>query len=96
MDTPSVFSAQPQRIPEHKKILYNKTGGCCKYCGTKLKLEEMVITYKIPLSRGGTNETKNLILTCLPCNEHKGLMTHRELRRKRKRLRERHKKRTKI
>ena len=78
-----------------KNIIYYKQRGRCKYCFTKLNFEEMVFTYKIPPSRGGTNETKNLISTCLPCNERKGSMTHRELRRKRKRLRERHKKKIK-
>ena len=78
-----------------KNIVYRKTRGCCKYCGVKLQFEEMVITHKVPLSRGGMDATANLIPTCLPCNEMKGSMTHRELRRKRKRLRENHKKRIK-
>ena len=92
MDTCSSLPDQSQEIPVYKEIIYNKTRGCCKYCGKKLRLEEMVITYRVPPSRGGTNESRNLIPTCLPCHEHKGLMTHSELRRKRKRLRERHKK----
>ena len=61
----------------------------------KLQFEEMVITHKVPLSCGGTDATHNLIPTCLTCNEIKGSMTHWELRRKRKRLRENHKKKIK-
>ena len=78
-----------------KNIVYRKTRFRCKYCGMKLKFEEMVITHKVPLSRGGTDATSNLIPTCLSCNEIKGSMTHRELRHKRKRLRANHKKRIK-
>ena len=78
-----------------KNIVYRKTWGCCKYCKIKLQFEEMVITHKVPLSRGGTDETDNLIPTCARCNELKGTMTHIEFRRKIQNLRNRHKKKIK-
>jgi 5-methylcytosine-specific restriction endonuclease McrA len=95
MDISLAYTVELQETPVYREVVYNKTRGYCKYCCKKLTLEEMVISYKVHPSRGGKNESRNLIPTCQSCHELKGLMTHIELRHKRKRLRENHKKKIK-
>jgi len=44
--------------------------GKCAYCRIGLK-EKRDIDHIVPLSKGGTNERKNLQLLCRPCNQRK-------------------------
>lgn len=54
---------------------------CCWYCG-----EELVpgvnrsIDHIVPRSRGGSNDVRNLIGACKPCNARKADMTVEEFR----------------
>ena len=75
-----------------KEKIHNKSGGFCKYCRKKLKLEEMVIIRKVPILRKGSNRIKNLIPVCLTCIESKRPMNYWEIRRKRIKLRKKHSK----
>ena len=79
-----------------ENTIYYRQRGRCKYCFTKLNFDEMILTYKVPLSRRGKDNMENLIAVCPSCYDPQHcLMTNKELQRKRKRLRERHKKRIK-
>lgn len=42
---------------------------CCAYCGTKP--DSLDPDHVIPVSRGGSNTTSNLLPACRPCNSHK-------------------------
>lgn len=44
----------------------------CYWCREPLKLEVSTIDHKIPLMRGGSNATDNLVLSCDDCNKKKG------------------------
>lgn len=44
----------------------------CFYCGKKLTRHNATIDHIIPLSRGGTNDKRNLVLCCQKCNWDKG------------------------
>ena len=48
--------------------------GKCYYCKKKLGTDRRAyhVDHAIPLSRGGTNDPSNLVITCPPCNEKKG------------------------
>ena len=48
-----------------KKISFN----ACVYCGSKNNLS---IDHRIPLSKGGTNNSANIQVLCLDCNKKKG------------------------
>lgn len=64
-----------QRIlfsPEERKRILKKNYGICACCGRKLNPKTMTIEHIIPLSRGGTNEEKNLTVLCYDCNQRKG------------------------
>ena len=50
----------------------------CYYCGGELIGGLFSVDHKIPLSRGGDNEYKNLVLACDVCNKAKSWMTDDE------------------
>ena len=54
----------------------------CYYCGATVSEDTSTLDHKQPLSRGGTNKRKNLVLCCQPCNQDKGALTVEEYRQK--------------
>ena len=44
----------------------------CKYCGYKLRLEDITFDHVLPLSKGGENNVENLVISCSNCNHLKG------------------------
>ena len=66
------------------RAVYDKTGGCCRYCGKQLAIKNYgargehgawVIDHSIPKSKGGTDHMNNLFPACCDCNEEKGDQT---------------------
>ena len=60
-----------------RRILINRAGGRCEYCGEPTNLIEgdphqATVDHFVPQSRGGTDELCNLRLACLSCNLSKG------------------------
>lgn len=51
-----------------RTIIYNKNKGRCAICGKFIPFDEFTVDHIIPLSKGGTNELKNLQCTCKTCN----------------------------
>lgn len=49
----------------------------CKYCRVK---ENLTYDHKIPLSKGGTSELKNIQVLCGDCNKSKSSLTDGEVR----------------
>lgn len=54
-----------------KEKILHKSKGVCAHCGKGLDLATMTIDHVIPLSKGGTNELKNLVALCEDCNQGK-------------------------
>lgn len=52
----------------------------CYYCNRKLTDDEKTVDHKLPVSRGGTNEMSNLVISCQPCNSQKKNQTEQEYR----------------
>lgn len=53
-------------------LLFDRQGGCCAVCREELRgISDFDLDHKCPLSRGGTNEVKNLQLLCVPCHRKK-------------------------
>jgi HNH endonuclease len=65
--------AQPARrepIPERvRHEVWRRDRGTCVECGSRGRLE---FDHIIPVSRGGSNTTRNIELRCEPCNRRKG------------------------
>jgi len=59
---------------QYNKLLH-KYKFKCVYCGSDKKL---TIDHKKPVSRGGTDDLKNLHVACKECNSKKGTKTHEE------------------
>lgn len=57
-------------IPERvRHEVWRRDGGSCVDCGSRGRLE---FDHIIPVSRGGSNTTRNIELRCEPCNRRKG------------------------
>lgn len=57
---------------QERRIVYDKTGGRCAYCGCKLKISEMQVDHRISLHNHGSDEMDNLVPSCHECNYYKG------------------------
>ena len=55
-----------------------QTKGYCKYCGKSGRKEDMEVDHEIPWAQGGSNELKNLVISCVHCNRSKGNQTPEE------------------
>ena len=64
-------SVQPRpRIPQKVRIeVWRRDGGKCARCGSREKLE---YDHIVPISKGGSNTTRNIELLCEKCNRSKG------------------------
>lgn len=64
---------------EELKTLYYSTNKCY-YCGKEVKpfTADKQIEHKIPISKGGTNNIKNLVISCKACNSGKREKTDAE------------------
>ena len=61
-----------------KKVLFNRDGWKCQYCGNKLSWEQVTIDHVMPSSRGGPLSWQNCVTACKPCNKRKANKTPEE------------------
>mgnify|MGYP001596001954 FL=1 len=61
------------RKRKKKRLLFNKLKikQCC-FCKKTLTFRTSTLEHVIPKSQGGTNEIKNLKISCAPCNNARG------------------------
>lgn len=57
---------------EQKDVILSKTSCKCARCGQLLTIDSMTVEHIVPLSKGGTNDIKNLVSLCYDCNQNKG------------------------
>lgn len=61
---------QRERIPEQVRIeVWRRDGGKCASCGGREMLE---YDHIVPISKGGSNTSRNIELLCEKCNREKG------------------------
>jgi len=60
--------ARPTIAPEVVSFVWQRDGGKCVRCGSRLNLE---IGHIIPFSKGGGSTARNLQLLCEACNRYK-------------------------
>lgn len=59
--------------PIRREQLLSKCGGRCCHCGCELTLgDNFSIEHVIPLNKGGSNDFRNTVALCKPCNLEKG------------------------
>lgn len=64
-----------------RDYVFWRDGGKCTYCGIRVTDSNHHIDHKTALARGGSNELRNLTLSCQSCNLSKGTLSAREFRR---------------
>lgn len=73
-DTENGYKSRKKRkiySSEERKIIYDKSNGCCELCGKRLLFQDMTLDHIVPLSMGGNDEMENLQSSCLLCNQFK-------------------------
>ncbi len=63
-----------KRKPLSKKTRFevlNRDNFTCRYCGVHAESAELAIDHILPVSRGGGDESINLVASCIPCNSGK-------------------------
>lgn len=72
---------------EQLRAIYDSTGGYCHLCDKKLAFSNYgqyaekapwEVDHSNPLSRGGTNSSRNLKPACIDCNRAKGGRSNRQ------------------
>lgn len=74
-----------RRIPKswpvprfRKRVLFNRDGWKCQYCGTGLDWRSVTIDHVVPRAYGGATSWKNCVTSCKRCNTAKGSKTPTE------------------
>lgn len=63
--------------PNKRRRIYERDSYSCRYCGA-VALEEPTLDHVHPKSRGGSDETSNLVTCCKPCQIKKSNKTPEE------------------
>jgi hypothetical protein len=61
--------------PERRLAILVRDGFTCMYCGRNLKdapPAEVTLDHLVPCSKGGTNQSDNLVCACRSCNSSRG------------------------
>tara|TARA_R100000789_G_C2937518_1_gene131026 strand:+ start:101 stop:538 length:438 start_codon:yes stop_codon:yes gene_type:complete len=59
-------------LSEIEDLFYKNYGKQCKYCETKLRINNMVCDHIVPIAKEGDSVMENLQLICRSCNSRKG------------------------
>lgn len=60
--------------PQERKIVYDKMGGHCAYCGCELAYEDMQVDHVVPINgyrEQGADTLDNMLPACRSCNHYK-------------------------
>ena len=71
-----------KRVEFTRKNVWLRDGGKCQYCGDAVTLAEFTYDHVIPASQGGPRNWTNIVVACIPCNQHKRNRTPAEARMK--------------
>lgn len=61
-----------------RRPIYERDGGCCRYCGRPISADEFVVDHIIPARRGGPSTSDNFATACPSCNTRKNNRTPEE------------------
>lgn len=54
-----------------KKYIYMRDNGICHFCGKELSFKQISLDHYLPKSKGGPDDTFNLVCSCKGCNKYK-------------------------
>ena len=52
--------------------VYARDHAKCQYCGRRVTRAEATYDHVVPRSQGGGTNWENIVIACVPCNQHKG------------------------
>jgi 5-methylcytosine-specific restriction endonuclease McrA len=55
-----------------RENVYARDLGKCQYCRRKVSRAEATYDHVVPRSQGGGTNWENIVIACVPCNQHKG------------------------
>ena len=58
-----------------KRLIYERDGGRCAYCGKHVPPSASTVDHILPLSQDGLSIWENLVNCCISCNQRKGNRT---------------------
>lgn len=67
------LSREPRRAirPSERLRIFRRDRYACQYCGATSPDVRLAVDHVVPLARGGTNDERNLVTACVPCNAGK-------------------------
>lgn len=67
-----MVSGRRRKVKFNRSNVYQRDGGCCQYCGNRVKLKDFTYDHVLPRAQGGTTRWENIVVACTPCNQKKG------------------------
>jgi 5-methylcytosine-specific restriction endonuclease McrA len=61
-----------QSVPCTRRNLLVRDNATCQYCERVVSTHEYTMDHIVPICQGGKSDWKNLVVSCMPCNKHKG------------------------
>ena len=55
-----------------RENVYSRDKGRCQYCNQKVSRYDATYDHVVPRRLGGQTRWDNIVIACLPCNQHKG------------------------
>lgn len=68
----------PNKRRVYRKGVYKRDGNTCQYCGKKFASDKLNLDHIVPKSKGGKTTWKNVVLSCIKCNQRKANRTPKE------------------
>lgn len=66
-----VYIGDLNALAAYYREVFSRPSAVCSYCRGEFPIGEIVLDHKEPLSRGGSHEVSNLMVSCVACNYEK-------------------------
>src|SRR5688500_4196858 len=64
----------------HRRAMWRRAHGKCWYCGKCIGKKDFILEHQEPFARGGADSSRNIVISCQPCDRMKGSMNVEEFR----------------
>lgn len=74
------MSQRKKLTANERRLVFEKFGGHCAYCGCEVTIKNMQADHVVPLHLGGADDISNLYPACRACNHYKSTFTVEKFR----------------
>jgi 5-methylcytosine-specific restriction endonuclease McrA len=67
-----MLRSRRKAIKFSRENVYTRDQGRCQYCSNKVPRHEATYDHVVPRAQGGRTNWENIVIACIPCNQHKG------------------------